>query len=149
MAGHRSLSLSSSSVGPGLFLGCRSDVCLDFTTTEKNPKNTNTYHDGEHLLVDRSSCASLSSQGNTPAIRAKPNNNTASSLITMVENTNPAEKLGRTVINGIITAVPICLTFFDNVHKLYKKLPTDYLHLLIGAVLCFFGGFYPTVFAAL
>ena len=67
----------------------------------------------------------------------------------MVENTNPAEKLGRTVINGIITAIPICLTFFNNVHKLYEKLPTDYLHLLIGAVLCFFGGFYPTVFAAL
>mmetsp|Transcript_26237 Transcript_26237/g.42644 ORF Transcript_26237/g.42644 Transcript_26237/m.42644 type:complete len:305 (-) Transcript_26237:114-1028(-) len=67
----------------------------------------------------------------------------------MAENANPTPKLGRTVINGIITAIPICLTFFNNVHKLYKKLPTDYLHLFIGSILCFFGGFYPTVFAAL
>mmetsp|Transcript_25286 Transcript_25286/g.37616 ORF Transcript_25286/g.37616 Transcript_25286/m.37616 type:complete len:306 (+) Transcript_25286:67-984(+) len=62
---------------------------------------------------------------------------------------NPIEKLGRTVINGIIAAIPICVTFFHNGHKFYKQLPTDYIHLLIGAILCFFGGVYPTVFAAL
>jgi hypothetical protein len=67
----------------------------------------------------------------------------------MAESTNPTEKLGRAVINGIITAIPICLTFFNSGYKIYKKLPADYLRLLIGSILCFFGGFYPTVFAAL
>eukprot|EP00573_Skeletonema_grethae_P001869 CAMPEP_0201687122 /NCGR_PEP_ID=MMETSP0578-20130828/1313_1 /ASSEMBLY_ACC=CAM_ASM_000663 /TAXON_ID=267565 /ORGANISM="Skeletonema grethea, Strain CCMP 1804" /LENGTH=306 /DNA_ID=CAMNT_0048171247 /DNA_START=107 /DNA_END=1030 /DNA_ORIENTATION=+ len=63
-------------------------------------------------------------------------------------NTEKLEKLGRTVLNGIITAIPICMTFFHNAHEMYNRLPTDYLHFLIGAILCFFGGFYPTVFAA-
>ncbi len=68
----------------------------------------------------------------------------------MTESTkDTVEKLGRTVLNGIITAIPICLTFFNKAHETYQKLPTDYLHLLIGTILCFFGGFYPTVFAAL
>eukprot|EP00985_Skeletonema_marinoi_P016750 scaffold9044_cov137-Skeletonema_marinoi.AAC.4 len=71
-------------------------------------------------------------------------------VLAMSESTNnPIEKLGRTVINGIITAIPICVTFIHNGHKFYKQLPTDYIHLLIGAILCFFGGVYPTVFAAL
>lgn len=69
----------------------------------------------------------------------------------MVQTTssNPTEKLGRAVIDCITTIIPICLTFTNSVYKTYKKLPTEYVHLLIGALLCFFGGFYPTVFAAL
>jgi len=34
-------------------------------------------------------------------------------------------------------------------YKIYKRLPIEYVTLIFGAVLCFFGGFYPTVFAAL
>lgn len=70
----------------------------------------------------------------------------------MTESTNKSEKLeklGRTVLNGIITAIPICLTFFNGAYAMYNKLPTDYFHFLMGSILCFFGGFYPTVFAAL
>lgn len=68
----------------------------------------------------------------------------------MVQTTsNPTEKLGRAVIDCITTIIPICLTFTNSVYKTYKKLPTEHVHLLIGALLCFFGGFYPTVFAAL
>eukprot|EP00985_Skeletonema_marinoi_P004677 scaffold2027_cov148-Skeletonema_marinoi.AAC.6 len=43
----------------------------------------------------------------------------------MAESTNPIEKLGRTVINGIIAAIPICLTFIQNGHKFCRQVPMD------------------------
>lgn len=59
------------------------------------------------------------------------------------------QKLARPILNYIFEAIPVVISIIQNVYKVYKKLPLNYVHLLIGTVMCFFGGFYPTVFAAL
>jgi len=59
------------------------------------------------------------------------------------------QKFARPILNFIFEAIPVVISIIQNVYKVYKKLPLDYVHLLIGTVMCFFGGFYPTVFAAL
>lgn len=63
---------------------------------------------------------------------------------------NPfVEKLARPLLNFVFDAIPIVINVAQAGYKVYKRLPMDWAQLLIGAILCFFGGFYPTVFAAL
>lgn len=44
---------------------------------------------------------------------------------------------------------PHVIIFCQKAHGFYKTLPADELRFLIGAVICFFGGMYPVLFAAI
>jgi hypothetical protein len=44
---------------------------------------------------------------------------------------------------------PHVITFCQKAVVLYKSLPEDQLQLLIGFMICFFGGVYPALFAAI
>ena len=48
-----------------------------------------------------------------------------------------------------IDASPNVIKAAQASHRAYKRLPMEHVQLIAGAVLCFFGGFYPTLFAAL
>eukprot|EP00581_Thalassiosira_minuscula_P028149 CAMPEP_0183756318 /NCGR_PEP_ID=MMETSP0739-20130205/4933_1 /TAXON_ID=385413 /ORGANISM="Thalassiosira miniscula, Strain CCMP1093" /LENGTH=231 /DNA_ID=CAMNT_0025993465 /DNA_START=203 /DNA_END=895 /DNA_ORIENTATION=+ len=67
----------------------------------------------------------------------------------MGEKTEKVEKLAGPLLNFVFTAIPIIINACQAVYKIYVRLPIEYVYLLIGAVMCFMGGFYPTVFAAL
>jgi len=59
------------------------------------------------------------------------------------------EKFAGPVLNFLIDAAPVVIQVCSKVNGLYARLPMEYVTLIFGALLCFFGGFYPTVFAAL
>ena len=59
------------------------------------------------------------------------------------------QQVVRPLLNFIVEAVPIVISTSQRVYKVYSQLPMEYVQLIVGAVMCFFGGFYPTVFAAL
>ena len=59
------------------------------------------------------------------------------------------QQLARPLLNFIVDAIPVIVHTCRRVYTVYKRLPMKYVQLIIGAVMCFFGGFYPTVFAAL
>lgn len=63
--------------------------------------------------------------------------------------TNVLQKLARPILDVAMTLIPIIISICQSGYKFYKKLPLPYLYLIIGTVMCFFGGIYPTVFAAL
>lgn len=56
------------------------------------------------------------------------------------------------VVNGMIQVfsflIPIVISISQSIWKFYKTLPENALQLLIGILYCFFGGLYPTCFAA-
>ena len=49
----------------------------------------------------------------------------------------------------IFDAIPVVVKLCQKIYAVYKRLPIIHVQLIIGTVLCFFGGMYPTVFAAL
>ena len=59
------------------------------------------------------------------------------------------QKVARPLLSFLFEAIPVVISISQHIYKVYKELPTNVLYLLIGTVMCFFGGFYPTVFAAL
>jgi len=59
------------------------------------------------------------------------------------------QKVARPLLAFLFEAIPVVISISQKIYKVYKELPTNVLYLLIGTVMCFFGGFYPTVFAAL
>ena len=59
------------------------------------------------------------------------------------------QQLARPLLNFIVESIPIVISICQRLYKLYSRLPMEYVQLIIGTVICFFGGFYPTVFAAL
>lgn len=59
------------------------------------------------------------------------------------------EKFARPILNAITVALPHIITYSKKMHAYYVTLPKDYLNLLIGFIFCFFGGIYPTIFAAI
>ena len=58
-------------------------------------------------------------------------------------------KLLQKLIDVIVNLFPMIVTICAAGYKVYKKLPMPYVQLIIGSIICFFGGIYPTVFAAL
>lgn len=58
-------------------------------------------------------------------------------------------KLLQKLIDVIINLFPVIVSTCSAGYKVYKKLPMPYVQLIIGSIICFFGGIYPTVFAAL
>lgn len=59
------------------------------------------------------------------------------------------QKFARPILNFMFDAIPVVVSKCQAAYKVYTRLPIEYVQLLIGAVICFLGGFYPTVFAAL
>lgn len=59
------------------------------------------------------------------------------------------QKFARPVLDFVTKALPVVIKVSQQAHAAYKKLPIVHVHLIIGTVLCFFGGFYPMFFAAL
>ena len=59
------------------------------------------------------------------------------------------QSIAKPAMNMIFEAIPHIIKFSRAVYSFYKKLPILYVTLIIGFVMCFFGGIYPTLFAAL
>jgi len=59
------------------------------------------------------------------------------------------EKFAGPVFNFVLDVSPAVIKACEKGYAIYKSLPLEYVKLVFGALLCFFGGFYPTVFAAL
>merc|ERR1719223_300637 len=59
------------------------------------------------------------------------------------------EKFARPLLNAITVALPHIIAYSQKIRDYYVTLPRDYLNLMIGCIFCFFGGIYPTVFAAI
>ena len=58
-------------------------------------------------------------------------------------------KLLQKLIDVVVNLFPMIVAICSAGYKVYKKLPMPYVQLIIGSIICFFGGIYPTVFAAL
>jgi len=58
------------------------------------------------------------------------------------------QNVARPLIAGITTAFPIVVKYIQIAYKYYIQLPTNVIHIIVGCILCFFGGIYPTLFAA-
>lgn len=48
----------------------------------------------------------------------------------------------------LTTAIPLIIKYCNMAMEFYRKLPTNFIEFLIGCIFCFFGGVYPTLFAA-
>ena len=59
------------------------------------------------------------------------------------------QKFASPVLNFIVNAIPFIISISQKCYAVYKRLPMPYVQFIIGTVMCFFGGIYPTVFAAL
>jgi len=59
------------------------------------------------------------------------------------------QTFARPVLNFVFAAIPPVIQACQKGYSVYCQLPLNHVQLLIGAVMCFFGGFYPTLFAAL
>lgn len=59
------------------------------------------------------------------------------------------QKVARPVIDLMFAFIPIVINCTTASYKFYKKLPIACVQLIIGLIMCFFGGVYPTVFAAI
>lgn len=59
------------------------------------------------------------------------------------------DKFGRPLMSGIAAAIPVIVTYSQIAWRKYKKLPADELQFLTGMVICFLGGVYPALFAAI
>lgn len=55
----------------------------------------------------------------------------------------------RPILDFISVALPIVITYSRKFYAYYLKLPRDQLEFIIGTIFCFFGGIYPTLFAAI
>jgi hypothetical protein len=52
------------------------------------------------------------------------------------------------VVEGLIVVLPIVITHTRTAYTAFMKLPQNCLHFVYGSVFCFFGGSFPTLFAA-
>jgi hypothetical protein len=57
--------------------------------------------------------------------------------------------VARPFLKLLFDAAPFVIRAARASHDAYARMPMGYAHIIVGAVLCFFGGFYPTFFAAL
>lgn len=59
------------------------------------------------------------------------------------------QKIAKPALNIIFAVIPIIISLSSAAYKFYKKLPILVVKLIIGFIMCFFGGMFPTVFAAI
>jgi len=58
-------------------------------------------------------------------------------------------KFSKPMMKGITVALPLVIATVNQLWSMYKQLPKEEISLLIGCIICFFGGVYPTFFAAI
>ena len=59
------------------------------------------------------------------------------------------QKVAKPVISFITIVFPIIFNTSQSLYAFYLKLPIEGVKFLIGFIFCFFGGMYPTLFAAI
>jgi len=59
------------------------------------------------------------------------------------------QKVIRPLMAGIAFLLPAIINASQTAYVIYSKLPLDVVWFLIGVIFCFFGGLYPTLFAAI
>ena len=57
--------------------------------------------------------------------------------------------ISKPVVDGIVFVLPIAIQYTRTGYRLFNQLPHNCLHFMYGTVFCFFGGMYPTLFAAI
>lgn len=70
----------------------------------------------------------------------------SSKLAKLLEKVEPYAKK---VLAFLEVAIPIFITYCQKAHEFYCKLSQDAIKFILGMILCFFGGVFPTLFAAL
>jgi len=68
---------------------------------------------------------------------------------TRSETLKKIEGHAKPIIAFITSLTPVVITYCQKAHDIYRALPEDQLQFLIGAIICFFGGVYPLLFAAI
>jgi len=74
---------------------------------------------------------------------------TADSETPLTKVTELLENVARPLMKYLTIAIPFIITSSVKVYAAYKKMAGDHVQLIIGFILCFFGGLYPTLFAAI
>ena len=59
------------------------------------------------------------------------------------------QTIARPLMAIVVWLLPLFISYCRFLHRTWKKIPYDASTFLIGIVFCFFGGLYPTVFAAI
>jgi len=59
------------------------------------------------------------------------------------------EKAIGPILQVVTILLPYLITYCDRIYSYYKTLPKDTARFFIGFIFCFFGGLYPTLFAAI
>jgi hypothetical protein len=59
------------------------------------------------------------------------------------------EALGKPLVHFSTVAIPFIIVSVSRIYGVFLKLPQNALHFIFGLVICFFGGTFPTLFAAL
>ena len=59
------------------------------------------------------------------------------------------QSVARPLVAVLVWVLPLAISYCRFLHATWKKIPYDTSTFLIGVVFCFFGGLYPTLFAAL
>lgn len=85
----------------------------------------------------------MSSEGTAKKEENEPNSGST------VEKIKPYHAYIKPLIGVFTTLTPIIITGCQTMYKSYKTLPEDQLKILIGTIICFFGGVYPGLFAAI
>lgn len=57
--------------------------------------------------------------------------------------------IGRPIVNFLTWSLPLLITGTRAFYFAFQKLPQNRIYFIYGAILCFFGGTFPTLFAAL
>lgn len=65
------------------------------------------------------------------------------------EVTDKLEKFIKPISKFVTFALPLLIKYSNLFYKYWSKIPRDESYILIGLVFCFFGGLYPTLFAAI
>jgi len=58
-------------------------------------------------------------------------------------------KFTRPAIAFITSVLPLVIDWVQKIYDVWNMVPNDYLLLIVGIIFCFFGGVYPTLFAAI
>lgn len=59
------------------------------------------------------------------------------------------QQVAKPVLNIVFAVIPVLINLSAKAYEFYKKLPIVIVKLVIGFIMCFFGGMYPTLFAAI
>jgi hypothetical protein len=89
--------------------------------------------DRQYLLIDHHQCSKRE-------MAVKKNLTTFAKAI---------QAVARPAVAILVWFLPLAISYCRFLHTTWKKIPYDASTFLVGVVFCFFGGLYPTLFAAL